>query len=43
MKTCYGRWLLASALALALAMPALANQFFDIADARKQHPGLPLE
>ncbi|NKC13813.1 MAG: SDR family NAD(P)-dependent oxidoreductase [Gammaproteobacteria bacterium] len=26
-----------------VAMPALASQFFDIADARSQHPGLPLE
>tara|TARA_B100000676_G_scaffold303134_1_gene353203 strand:- start:4404 stop:5324 length:921 start_codon:yes stop_codon:yes gene_type:complete len=25
------------------AMPALKNQFFDIKDARSQHPGLPLE
>ena len=25
------------------AMPALKNQFFDIADARNQHPGLPMD
>jgi NAD(P)-dependent dehydrogenase (short-subunit alcohol dehydrogenase family) len=26
-----------------VGMPALKNQFFDIADARTQHPGLPME
>ena len=25
------------------AMPALRSQFFDIKDARSQHPGLPLD